>query len=88
MKMIMKVMRRQESKNLYRRKHRFTFITVFAHNLTIPLRQAEKTIVKIIQEKGKGFTIFHNMFRDIDVIIEWGASFDSDSESLDSVDPV
>ena len=88
MKTMMKVMRRQESKNSYRRERRFTFITVFVHNLTIPLRRAEKTIAKIIQEKGKGFTIFHDMFRDIDVIIEWGASFDSDSESLDSVDPV
>lgn len=47
-----------------------------------------KTIEKIIQEKGKGFTIFYDMFRDIDVIIEWGASFDEDSESLDDVDPM
>lgn len=26
------------------------------------------------------------MFRDIDVIIEWGATFDQDSESLDEID--
>ena len=46
----------------------------------------EKNAAKIIQEKGKGFTIFYDMFRDIDVIIEWGANFDPDSESLDNMD--
>ena len=46
----------------------------------------EKNAAKIIQEKGKGFTIFYDMFHDINVIIEWGANFDPDSESLDDMD--
>jgi len=45
-------------------------------------------MAKIIQEKGKGFTIFYDLFRDIDVIIEWGVMFDEDAESLDDIDPM
>ena len=42
----------------------------------------------MIQEKGKGFTIFYDLFHDINVLIEWEATFDPDSESLDTMEPM
>jgi hypothetical protein len=88
MTMTMKVMRMQGSKSFFRRRRKSVCLAAVANNLTISLRRAEKSIEKIIQEKGKGFTIFYDLFRDIDVIIEWGATFDPDSECLDDMDPM
>ena len=75
--------RKTSRRNFCRRKCKSTYLVTSSNNLTLSTRRAAKSLEKIIQEKGKGFTIFYDMFRDIDVIIEWGATFDEDSESLD-----
>ena len=82
------MMRKKGSRKSFERKRRFTCLVDLTDNLTLPSKRAEKSLEKIIQEKGKGFTIFYDMFHDIDVIIKWGATFDEDSESLDDIDPM
>jgi len=37
-----------------------------------------------LEERGKGFTIFHDMFADIGVVINWGVLFCKDQEVLHS----
>ena len=80
------MMRKMNKKSSKRRKRKPIYLIPTVSVLILSLRRAAKTLAKIIQEKGKGFTIFYDMFRDIDVIIEWGATFDEDAESLDEVD--
>ena len=81
--MMMKTMR---SKNFCRRKRRLILLSYIYKQADHTSRRAEKSTAKTIQEKGKGFTIFYDLFRDIDVIIEWGVTFDPNSESLDNLD--